>query len=201
MHTPYTLQYLFSSLSYCSMHNWRKFYYPGSYIFFQFNKNMQLLVCTLSALDQLHNHLTFVEMGRDYKLWNRQDWKQSSRRLFKVFSGNVREKLYKSHRPEKNRTGYVPLYCTGMAVLVGNDRLSHSILYSIYLFPTLPSVLHHCFITISRTVDSRTLEPSTLDISKSRTLDSRTVDSRTIEQSTLDLSNSRIRWLAVLFAF
>jgi hypothetical protein len=62
-----------------------------------------------------------------------------------------------------------PLYCTGMAVLVGNNRLSHSISHSLYLLPTSPSVLHHCRartleLANSRTAYSRTLELSTLEL-------------------------------------
>jgi hypothetical protein len=58
--------------------------------------------------------------------------------------------------------------------------------HSLYLFPTPPSVLHHCRARI-------------LELSNGRLSNSRTVDSRTLEPSTLDLSNSRIHWLAILF--
>jgi hypothetical protein len=36
--------------------------------------------------------------------------KKSSRGLFKVSSGNAGGRQYKTQRPVKNRTGYVPLY-------------------------------------------------------------------------------------------
>jgi hypothetical protein len=45
---------------------------------------------------------------------------------------------------------------------LGNNRLSHLIVHSLYLLPTSPSVLHHCRartleLANSRTADSRTL--------------------------------------------
>jgi ERCC4-related helicase len=67
---------------------------------------------------------------------------------------------------------YVYIYFTVLAVLVGNNRLSHLISHSLYLFPTSPLVLHHC-------------RARTLELANSRTVDSRTLDCR--------LSNSCIR--------
>jgi hypothetical protein len=73
----------------------------------------------------------------------------------------------------------VPLwYCTVLAVLVGNDRLSHSI-FTLFIYFRLH---RRYYTTVELELsNSRTLEPSTLEPSNCR------------------LSNSCIRWLAILF--
>jgi hypothetical protein len=62
----------------------------------------------------------------------------------------------------------------GWRYLLGNNGLSHSVFHSLYFFPTSPSVLHHC--------RARTLELA----------NPRTVDSRSLELSTLEPSNYRL---------
>jgi hypothetical protein len=59
------------------------------------------------------------------------------------------------------------IYCTVSAVLVEELQTQPLIFHSFYLFPTSPSVLHHC--------RARTLEPSNRRLSNPRTVDSRTL--------------------------
>jgi hypothetical protein len=88
----------------------------------------------------------------------------------------------------------IRIYCTGMAVRVGDNRLSHSIFHSLYLFPTSPSVLHYCRARTLELANSRTRE-----LSNRRLSNPRTVDSRTLEPSTLDLFYSSPSRLANRF--